>query len=108
MNQWGRNDLITENETDDNGNPLGGTVIGPGIRIQWQNGPLGRPPKEPNGAFVEDLIEAARQRLAYYQVGKFSCRENALAITKLEEALHWLHARRMGREARGVQGENKP
>jgi len=69
---------------------------------------LGRPPKDPNGAFVDDVIEAARQRLEFYQKasnGRFACRENAIAITKLEEALHWLYARRMEREIRGVQGE---
>ena len=33
--------------------------------------------------------QAAIDRLEYYQASKFKCRENALAITKLEEALHW-------------------
>lgn len=32
------------------------------------------------------------------------CRENSMAITKLEEALLWLRKRTMGREQRGVEG----
>lgn len=94
------------NETDSDSNPTGGSVSGTGIDIRWQNGPLGRGEgrREPNGAFVETVIEAARQRIAFYQDSKFSCRENALAITKLEEALHWLNSRTARREAAGVEG----
>lgn len=97
------------NTLDENGNPTGGTVRGTGITIDWQNGPLGRGDdrKAPNGAFVEDVIDAARQRIAFYQSasnGRFACRENALAITKLEEALHWLNARTQAREKRNVEG----
>jgi len=106
-----RNILQVANNTDADGNPAGGWVFGTGLNIKWQAGPLGRPAGEPNGAFVEDLLEAARQRLEFYQKaagGKFACRENAIAITKTEEALHWLYSRRMDRENRGVQGENKP
>jgi hypothetical protein len=58
-----------------------------------------------------DTDEAAKQRLEFYQNaagGKFRCRENAIAITKLEEALHWLYARRTEREKRGVQGTYNP
>ena len=105
-----RNTLFVQNRTDKDGNPAGGDVHSAGLDIVWQDGPLGRPPKPATGAFVEDVIEAARQRLEFYQTasgGKFKCRENALAITKLEEALHWLTARRTEREARGVQGEHK-
>jgi len=107
---WERNILNYGNSTDDDGNPTGGHVYGPGMTIDWQNGPLGRPPKPATGAFVEDVIEAARQRLEFYQTasgGRYACRQNALAITKLEEALHWLTARRMERESRGVQGEHR-
>lgn len=107
---WGRNTLFVQNRTDKDGNPTGGDVRGLGIDIEWQDGPLGRPPKPATGAFVEDIIEAARQRLEFYQTAsgeRFACRENALAITKLDEAMYWLTARRMERESRGVQGEHK-
>lgn len=91
---------------DENGKPAGGEVVGMGLSINWQNGPLGRGAdrQEPNGAFVETVIAAAVDRLEYYQGSGFACRENALAITKLEEALHWLNHRTQKREARGVEG----
>ena len=107
---WERNELDCSNNIDDNGNPSGGGVIGTGLTVRWQNGPLGRPPKPATGAFVEDVIEAARQRLEFYQTasgGKFACRENSMAIDALGFAAYCLHARRMEREARGVQGEHK-
>ena len=107
---WERNTLFVQNRTDKDGNPAGGDVRATGLDIVWQNGPLGRPPKPATGAFVEDVIEAARQRLEFYQTalgGRFACRQNAIALTKLDEALMWLTSRRMEREARGVQGEHK-
>lgn len=103
----------SQNDVDENGNPTGGNVRGTGFMISWQNGPLGRGPerKAPNGAFVEDVIDAARQRIEFYQTasgGKFACRENAIAITKLEEALMWLDKRTADRERRDVEGTHKP
>jgi len=35
------------------------------------------------------------------------CRENSLAITKLEEALMWLNKRTQNRIERGVEGKNE-
>ena len=106
--------MIVENFTDNDGNPAGGNVIGTGLNIRWQDGArrgyamsVDVPMEEPNGAFVEDVIEAAKQRLEYFQQSKFVCRENALAITKLEEALHWLEHRRKDRAARGVEGTHE-
>lgn len=106
-----------ENRTtiDENGFevPAGGFVEATGLRIDWQDGPLGRGENrtEPNGAFVETVIAAAIQRIEHYQAAcgkKFACRENALAITKLEEALHWLNARTARREKAGVEGTHSP
>lgn len=98
--------FTSENKTDENGNPAGGTVRGQGLYIDWQDGPLGRGDdrQAPNGAFVETVIAAVVQRIEHYQAGKFKCRENALAITKLEEALMWLNKRTADREARQVEG----
>jgi|SRR3990167_3536089 len=98
-----------KNLTDNSENPTGGFVLGTGIDIKWQDGPLGRDTdrKEPNGAFVETIISAAVQRIEFYQTaanGKFKCRENAIAITKLEEALLWLNKRTQDREERKVEG----
>ncbi len=88
------------------GKPAGGATAAIGLRITWQNGPLGTGTlrQEPNGAFVETVIAAAIDRLEFYQSGEFKCRENALVITKLEEALHWCGHRTAAREARGVEG----
>ena len=37
----------------------------------------------------------------------FPCRENALTITKIEEAIHWQDARTKDRQRRQVEGHNK-
>ena len=97
------------NSVNSDGNPTGGSVTGTGLLISWQDGPLGRAADRqiPNGAFVETVIAAAKQRIEFYQEankGKFKCRENATAITKLDEALMWLNKRTQDREARQVEG----
>jgi hypothetical protein len=104
-----RQKIFQKHDLDENGNPAGGKSRATGIVIDWQNGPLAT--TELNGAFVEGVILAAVGRLQFYQKasgGKFACRENALAITKLEEALMWLEERTRGREERGVEGTNTP
>ena len=100
---------VAVNVSDKDGNPAGGTVKGIGLSIEWQDGPLGRGAerKEPNGAFVETVIDAALQRIQFYQDSKFNCRENVIAMHKLEEALLWLNKRTADREARQVEGEHK-
>lgn len=103
-------DCEINNWTNPEGTPTGGTVKGTGLDIRWQEGALKEPDgteKEPNGAFVETVISSCVQRLEYFQESKFKCRENALAITKLEEALHWLNWRTQKRELRGVEGTHK-
>jgi len=92
------------NDADDN--PAGGTTFGTGFAIGWQNGPLGRDEgrEEPNGAFVEDIIAAAADRIRYYQQSKFACAENATALDHLNEALEVLDKRTKDREAREVEG----
>ena len=97
------------NQMDPNGNPTGGTVTGLGIDIKWQDGPRreGDTWNPANGAFVEGVIAAALQRLEFFQKSKFGCRENALAVTKLQEALHWLNARTTDREKHGVEGTHQ-
>jgi hypothetical protein len=104
-----RQKIVQQHDLDENGNPAGGATRSTGILIDWQNGPLAT--TELNGAFVEGVILAAIGRLQFYQTvsnRKFACRENALAITKLEEALMWLEERTRGREERGVEGTNVP
>lgn len=57
-----------------------------------------------NGCCNEDLINIVVARLDGFQASPYACRENAIAITKLEEALLWLHHRTNKRKARGVEG----
>lgn len=104
-----RQKIESINTNDQDGNPTGGYARGTGINILWQDGPLGRGSErlEPNGAFVEGVIQAAIQRLEFFQESKFRCRENAIAITKLQEALFWLCERTRDREERNVEGTHK-
>lgn len=71
-------------------------------KIHFQEGPI----KENgvNGINNEDAIVMVIRRLEGFQNSEFKCRENACAITKLEEALMWLRKRTMDRENRGVVG----
>lgn len=70
--------------------------------ILFQNGPI----KEAgvNGITNEVLLAIVLDRLEGFQTGPYKCRENALAITKIEEAMHWLAHRTRLREQRGVEG----
>lgn len=61
-----------------------------------------------NGISDEALLSIVIDRLRGFQSGPFSCRENALALTKAEEALLWLNARTRDRMARGVEGRALP
>ena len=57
-----------------------------------------------NGIFVEHLLVIALDTLKRFNTSKYSCRENAIAITKLEEVLTWLEKRMAKRVERGVYG----
>ena len=72
--------------------------------INLQNGPI----KENgnNGIFMEHMIAICIDTLKKFQTSKYQCRENAIAITKLEEAMMWLNKRTSERIARGVEGTN--
>ena len=51
-----------------------------------------------------DLLEIVRDRLRAFQAGPYSCRENACALTHIEEALMWLNRRAEDRAERNVLG----
>lgn len=72
---------------------------------RFQKGPV--QDTEVNGCQNEDLLAIVIDRLQHFQEGDFACRENALALTKLQEALHWLEARTKDRVERGVEGMSK-
>lgn len=59
-----------------------------------------------NGTTNEAVIACLVHRLKFLN-GKFPCRENALAITKLQEALMWLEKRTADRVARNVEGKHE-
>jgi len=70
--------------------------------IRFQKGPIKE--KGVNGCHHEDLIAIVIDRLQSFQNSDHKCRENALAITKLEEAIMWLNKRTQDRVNRGVEG----
>jgi hypothetical protein len=73
------------------------------VTLKFQNGGL----KEvgANGITDQALIAVVLDRLRSFNDGQFRCRENSIAITKLEEALMWLEKRGNDRARRGVEGE---
>lgn len=83
--------------------------------IAFQEGPIGGP-ADVNGISNEALLAIVLDRLRGFQGdlaaktgnagGQFRCRENALAITHIEEGLMWLQKRTQDRLARGVEGKN--
>ena len=93
---------------DENDIPGGGCSFGTGFTISWQRGPLGKEgsPERlpPNGAFVEDVIDAVIARIEFYQAGKFACAENEEALINLRNAAGVLNSRTKTRKAQGVEG----
>ena len=71
---------------------IGGKEV---LKIKFQTG--GTATTEHNGVFIE---------LAGYN-RELPCRENSVALTKIEEAIMWLANRKAEREARGVYGTEK-
>lgn len=114
--------LEATNALDENGNPTGGFVdlhVGEDqhvLKIMWQDGPRGTgetnadgSPKlaDPNGAFVEDVLWAALQRLEFFNESKYRDRANSLAITHIEQALQALKDRQLERSFRNVEGKHE-
>jgi len=115
----GLNDNITINVMDDPGvgganheyiilMNSGSTIRESGVQsfISFQRGPI----KEAgfNGISNESLLAVVEDRLKGFQQGAYSCRENSIALTKLQESMMWLHKRTHDRMKRGVEGTNKP
>lgn len=69
-----------------------------------QNGPI----KENgvNGCQVDTVIETAKAIIEGLNK-QFPCRENSVAVTKLDEALMWLEKRRKDRVKRAVEGTSQ-
>ncbi|MGN2347294.1 Acb2/Tad1 domain-containing protein [Clostridium cagae] len=60
-----------------------------------------------HGVIDSDLLEIVRDRLKSFQAGPFSSRENACALTHIEEALMWMNRRVEDRIERNVLGKNE-
>ncbi|MEJ1472145.1 MAG: hypothetical protein RPU59_13925 [Candidatus Sedimenticola sp. (ex Thyasira tokunagai)] len=82
-----------------------GSVSGEFGHVKFQHGPIGE--HGVNGCHQEDLLAIVIHRLRSFQSGDFPCRENAVALTKIEEALHWLNHRTASRQDRGVEGTSQ-
>src|SRR3972149_9629871 len=80
-------------------------VIAVHHEVQFQHGPIGE--NGINGIQNEDLLKLLVLRLKALNAA-WSCRENSLAVTKIEEALHWLGHRTAPRREQGVEGKNLP
>jgi hypothetical protein len=104
-----KNGFTAHHWANEEGKPAGGVSYGTGFSISWQNGPLGRGEdrKEPNGAFVEDIINVIKDRLEFYQQGEFASKFNERALTALAIASFELENRTMDRESRGVEGTHE-
>ena len=74
------------------------------LSFTLQNGPIKEAGK--NGCQVTDIIAVAKHIIEKLNA-KFPCRENAMTITKLDEALMWQDKRTKDREARNVEGLSK-
>lgn len=60
-----------------------------------------------HGILDTDLLEIVRHRLQCFQEGEFATRENAIALTHIEEALLWMNKRVEQRLEDGKLGTNK-
>lgn len=79
------------------------TIEGAGcLHISFQNGPIAE--AGVNGISQEALLAIVEDRLKCFQAGPYACRENAIALTHIQDAMHWLHHRTRERMQRGVEG----
>jgi hypothetical protein len=85
---------------DDSSTPI---AVG---HLQFQHGPRNEEGST-HGLTGASVIAALIDHYEGFQEGEFRCRENALIITKLEEALHWAQSRHLDRMRRGVLGKSE-
>lgn len=80
-----------------------GSVDSPMVKFTIQSSPIKS--VGVNGVQALDIIKYAKCLFESLNED-FPCRENALTITKLEEAIHWQEARTRDRQRRDVEGFN--
>lgn len=83
--------------------PTGGDVSPTVLNFQ-----SGNPADGINGWSNEALLAVVIDRLRGFDKGPFRTRQNSLALTNAEQALHWLKDRTGDRISRGVEGQMKP
>jgi hypothetical protein len=74
------------------------------LSFTLQNGPIKEVGK--NGCQVVDVIAVAKHIIEQLNA-KFPCRENAMTITKLDEAIMWQNKRTQDRVSRSVEGTSQ-
>ncbi|MBA3315136.1 MAG: hypothetical protein H0T47_17840 [Planctomycetaceae bacterium] len=86
-----RQRIQSTHATTRGGQPAGGRTTGPGLSIEWQDGPLVDPAtgsyREPNGCFPETAIEAVLDRLQFVQGTGTAGDSNDRAIDHLNLAV---------------------
>ncbi len=98
IEQYGMTDYITiVNPHDEKG-------VAPIVNFTIQSDPISE--VGINGVQALDMLKYAKCLFESLNEA-FPCRENALTITKIEEAIHWQDARTKDRERRKVEGQNK-
>jgi len=75
-------------------------------KINYQKGPRKEAGSIP-GINTTHVVLAEIVRLEALQMSDYRCRENALSITALQEAVMWQNKRTRERQARRVEGLNK-
>lgn len=84
-------------------------TLKPGVTVHtnlsFQNGPIATP-EDFNGLTNEALLAVLIDRMRGFQEGPYKSRENAIALTHMEDALMWLQKRTRDRLARGVEGKH--
>jgi ERCC4-related helicase len=110
----GLNDVYYDSYSEQNGVPYAYSVIRKEeatdvvtycAEIQFQKGARNLPDSTP-GVIEGDLLEIVRHRLQAHQRSEYATRENACALTHIEEALLWIAKRADDRAERGVLGTN--
>ena len=74
------------------------------VCVTIQDGPIQEAGE--NGIQATDMLIYVKNLFESLNAA-YPCRENALSITKIDEAIHWQFARTMDRRKRNVEGQSK-
>lgn len=111
LDEPGQDSACRDYSIRNNQEPVVGMVDTPPVpanqmcRVKFQNGPVLE--FGVNGVSNEALLAIVEDRLLGFQSGRFAWRENAVALTKVQEAMMWLQKRTLDRMRWGVEGTNQ-